>query len=125
MIKYAKIQYITECSFYDAVEHGDDRRTAAEKLVRMADFYEGVEWIIIMFTIIGKFIELKLELTADFLDQAVSAIQAFQETPKEDLEKLIQRKDYIRDMEIKNRHICWFLEKNYNMKFQNNAEEGE
>lgn len=125
MIKYAKIQYIIECSFYDAVERGDDRRTAAEKLVRMADSYEGLEWIIVMFTIIGKFRDLKLELTADFLNQAVSAVQAFQEMPKEELEELIQQEDYIRDMEVKNRHIRWFLENNYNVKFQNSAEEGE
>ncbi len=125
MIKYAKIQYIIECSFYDGVERGDDRRTAAEKLVYMADSYEGVEWIIIMFTLICKLIHLNIEFTSAFLDRAVSAVQAFQSIPKEELEELIQREDYIRDMEVKNRHICWFLEKNYNVKLQNSAEEGE
>ncbi len=114
-----------ECSFYDAVERGDDRRTAAEKLVRMADSYVGLEWIIIMFTLICKLRHLNIEFTSDFLDQAVSAVQAFQEIPKEELEELIQREDYIRDMEVKNRNICWFLERNYNVKFQNSAEEGE
>lgn len=125
MIKYAKIQYQTECFFYDAVEQGEDRRTAAEKLMCMADSYEGIEWIIAMFTTIEKFMELKIEPTADFLDHAVSAIQAFQETPKEELEEQIQRADYIRDMEVKNRNIRWCLERNYNVRFQNSAEEGE
>ncbi len=125
MIKYAKIQYMIECSFYDAVERGDDRRTAAEKLVRMADSYEGLEWIIIMFTLICKLRHLNIEFTSDFLDQAVSAVQAFQEIPKEELEELIQREDYIQDMEVKNRNICWFLGRNYNVKIQNIAEEGK
>ncbi len=125
MIQYAKIQYITECSFYDAVECGDDRRTAAKKTMRMADSYEGFERTIMVFTLICKLIHLGMELTSDFLSHAVAAIQDFQSIPEEELEELIQREDYIQDMEIKDRTIRSFLERNYNMKLQNSAEEGE
>lgn len=126
MIKYAKMNYIANCLFYDAVESGDDRLTAAEKVVSIADSYEGIDRIVIIFTITVKLMHLKIELTSNLLNYAISAVQEFQTIPKEELDELIQREDYIRDMEIVNRRIIRDLRNRYHVDILNDdAEEGE
>ncbi len=126
MIKYAKMNYIANCLFYDAVESGDDRLTAAEKVMSIADSYEGIDRIVIICNIIAKLLHLKIELTSHLLDYAVLAVQEFQAIPKEELEELIQREDYIRDMEIVNRRMIRDLRNRYHVDILNDdAEEGE
>lgn len=125
MIHYAKMKYIATCSFYDAIERGDNRLVAAEKTVSIANSYEGVDRIIIIFTIVSKLIALNVELTSDLLNYTISAVKSFQSISKAKLNEFIPRGEFVQDLEVESRIIVFALGKRYNTDVLNGAMEGE
>lgn len=116
MLIYSKIKYDALCSFYDLIEYGENDVVAAEKAIKQATTYYGLEEIVFNITIIVRILLHNVVLSPYLIDKGLVAIKDFQSISESELVQQITSPVCLTELSAACQRISSILQRKYNIE---------